>query len=220
MDNVRNDDAALPAYWVASYIGDGEKYYYNTITNETSWTFPMQGDGEQDELANVEMEDWAAKEPEGDAALQKVFEFQKKNKSYSGCKIKVMPDGEAPYEILGGTCDFGGALAAAGLDGPLFFDVFNPKAKEPFDLYRVEEQIQGAIVIVERGEVVVSEKVRHCQDAGAIGCIVANVDADKTLFNIGIPGDGTEADLHIPVTNVTFADGTLPTTTTGAGRII
>ena len=48
------------------------------------------------------MESWASDEPKIDEGLQKVFDFGNKNHGYAGCKIKVMPDGETPYTILGG----------------------------------------------------------------------------------------------------------------------
>jgi hypothetical protein len=39
-DNVRPNDSALPAFWVPAYVAGGEKYYYSTVTGETSWEFP------------------------------------------------------------------------------------------------------------------------------------------------------------------------------------
>jgi hypothetical protein len=51
--SIRRNDAALPPYWVPAYVGDGEKYYYNTVTNATSWEFPIETSNNADELASV-----------------------------------------------------------------------------------------------------------------------------------------------------------------------
>ena len=60
---------------------------------------------------------------------------------------------------------------------------------------------------MEHGEVVIADKVRHCQEAGALGCIVASVDEEGRLFSIVRPGDGTEGDISLPATSVAFEDG-------------
>ena len=35
--------ASLPANWEIATTDDGAKYYYNIVTNETSWTIPSSG---------------------------------------------------------------------------------------------------------------------------------------------------------------------------------
>eukprot|EP00039_Didymoeca_costata_P008827 m.117307 g.117307 ORF g.117307 m.117307 type:complete len:2031 (-) comp14246_c0_seq3:549-6641(-) len=204
MSQVRMNDKALPAYWVAAYAGDGEKYYYNTVTNKTSWDFPAP----DNELEGVSVEAWAVSE-EPETEDMKAIQFGKLNRKYAGVRIQVYPEGEPSFIAYGGTCDFSGPIPADGLKAQIFFDVTNPKAAYPFDLSKnsVAENIQGSVVLVERGDVVISEKVKHCQDAGAIGCIVANTDPELTLFNIGVPGDDSESGLNIVVTNVIYADG-------------
>ena len=49
-------EKGLPPYWVVGYIDGTEKYYHNTLTNETSWDFP--GSLGEDELAGITADSW------------------------------------------------------------------------------------------------------------------------------------------------------------------
>ena len=198
-NNVRMNDSQLPAYWTSAFVAGGEKYYYNTVTNVTSWEFPT--DSAEDELAGIATATFDSND--ADEAWVATAKF---NQACAGYRVRVHPKAEASYIIYGGTCEFGPEVAATGLTGRVFFDPANPKATMPFRP-SVRNEMKGAVALVERGEIYVSDKVRRCQEAGAIGCIIVNTDPKATLFNIVNPGNNSEEDIFIPVTNLTHSDG-------------
>ena len=49
-------DAELPPHWVVRTIGENEKYYFNTVTNATSWEHPGRAGVDPDSLDNLDTE--------------------------------------------------------------------------------------------------------------------------------------------------------------------
>ena len=205
LDQVRVTDQKLPPYWVVAYVGDREKYYFNTATNETSWSVPEFVDDDLDDLGDLEWDDSHLKNP----TVFNDFATNLYNNKHAQYRIKVMPQQGTAYTILGGMCHFGGEVATEGLTAPLHYDVFNPTASKAFDTSTLElaEAIRGSVVLVERGDVVIADKIHRCQEAGAVGCIIASVDEEGRLFDVTKPGDGTEDGILVPATSVAFENG-------------
>lgn len=52
-DAEHPDEPDLPPFWVAKEIGERERYFFNTLTNETSWEHPGLK-GTANELDNID----------------------------------------------------------------------------------------------------------------------------------------------------------------------
>jgi hypothetical protein len=119
---------------------------------------------------------------------------------------------DAPAAIAGerevGTADFGGALTAAGVTGPLVAaedpsDVAGPSGTDACSPLTNAAAVAGRIALVDRGTCVFTDKARHVQAAGAIGLVVANNVADPTALFMG----GSDDAITIPLVSITQADG-------------
>lgn len=90
-------------------------------------------------------------------------------------------------QVSCGQAEFGDYCPLTGLFGRLFYDKSNQRADQDFSPSALQKT-KGAIVLVLRGGIHIGEKVRRCQDAGAVGCIVANVDQNGEHFDISAVG--------------------------------
>ena len=207
-ENVRLNDNALPEFWVAAYVAGGEKYYYNTVTNATSWDFPAAGASSGlEELGMGGPDQFESNDLAAPLSDDPDIRKGQINRSYAGFRIRLSVNGGSHSLVYGGKCDFGAGVEwRDALVGPLYFDPYNPNAAAPFRP-AVHSDIKGAIMLVERGDVFVAQKVKHCQTAGAAAVIIVNTDSNDTLFTITAPDDGSEAGITIPVTNVVESDG-------------
>lgn len=199
--------ANLPPYWVAAYTeSNHEKYFYNTLTNETTWDRPVFNGTimNPDELADLDADTWV-QEVTPNAERIKYFDSKSFHTVF---KLVVEREGEI-FEIDAGPCEFGGTVPKEGLDLALHYDGGNPLGVAPMDEPSVGAYPPNARVcfVVERGQIPVSHKVLAAQDAGAACFILVNNDNDESVFNIGSPGDGTDLQVRIPVTNISAADG-------------
>jgi hypothetical protein len=114
----------------------------------------------------------------------------------------------APAGIAGdypvGTASFGPALSSPGVTGAVVLadDGIAPNSDICTALVN-GAQVAGKIAIVDRGVCAFTMKVKFCQDAGAIGVIVADNAAGAPPPGLG----GTDATITIPAVRVTQADG-------------
>lgn len=114
----------------------------------------------------------------------------------------------APPAIAGdfpvGTASFGPALFSPGVTGAVVLadDGAAPTSDACTALVN-GAQVAGKIAIVDRGTCNFTVKVKFCQDAGAIGVIVADNVAGAPPAGLG----GADATITIPSVRVTQADG-------------
>jgi hypothetical protein len=114
----------------------------------------------------------------------------------------------APAGIAGdypvGTASFGPALSSPGVTAAVALanDGAAPTSDACTALVNAAD-IVGKIAIVDRGVCTFTTKVKFCQDAGAIGVIVADNAAGAPPAGLG----GTDATITIPAVRVTQADG-------------
>ncbi len=114
----------------------------------------------------------------------------------------------APAGIAGdypvGTASFGPALSSPGVTAPVVLadDGAAPTSDACTALIN-GAQVAGKIAIVDRGTCNFTVKVKACQDAGAVGVIVADNAAGSPPAGLG----GTDATITIPAVRVTQADG-------------
>jgi hypothetical protein len=114
----------------------------------------------------------------------------------------------APPAIAGdlpvGTASFGPALYSPGVTGAVVLanDGVAPASDACTALINGAE-VAGKIAIVDRGTCAFTIKVKACQDAGAIGVIVADNVAGAPPGGLG----GTDLTITIPSVRVTQADG-------------
>jgi hypothetical protein len=114
----------------------------------------------------------------------------------------------APPAIAGdyavGTASFGPALASPGVTAAVVLadDGAAPTSDACTALVN-GAQVAGKIAIVDRGVCGFTVKVKACQDAGAVGVIVADNAAGAPPAGMG----GTDATITIPSVRVTQADG-------------
>jgi len=181
-------EKGLPPYWVVGYIDGTEKYYHNTLTNETSWDFP--GSLGEDELAGITADAWGSG-----------------SSTENGVKynIIVTPDDDNSFEIEGGECQFGGSIPDGGLICELFHSYNNPGGSFPFspdDVPRRELRF-----LVKRGDEAIATKARNCQDAGAAVVFLINDSPDESILRISRPADGSDAGVAVSVTSIALMDG-------------
>jgi hypothetical protein len=115
----------------------------------------------------------------------------------------------APAGIAGdyavGTASFGPALSNPGVTGAVVLaDDGTVPTSDACTALINGAQVAGKIAIVDRGTCTFTVKVKACQDAGAIGVIVADNAAGAPPAGLG----GTDATITIPSVRVTLADGT------------
>ena len=114
----------------------------------------------------------------------------------------------APAGIAGdyavGTASFGPALSSPGVTGAVVLadDGAAPTSDACTALVN-GAQVAGKIAIVDRGTCAFTVKVKFCQDAGAIGVIVADNVAGAPPAGLG----GADPTITIPSVRVTQADG-------------
>jgi len=114
----------------------------------------------------------------------------------------------APSAIAGdlavGTANFGPALSSPGVTGVvvLAVDGTTPTSDACTALTN-GAQVAGKVAIVDRGACNFTIKVKACQDAGAIGVIVADNVAGAPPPDLG----GADTTITIPSVRVTLADG-------------
>ena len=103
-----------------------------------------------------------------------------------------------------GTATFGPALFSPGITGDVVLadDGAAPTSDACTALVNAA-QVAGKIAIVDRGVCTFTVKAKACQDAGAIGVIVADNAAGSPPAGLG----GTDATVTIPAVRVTQADG-------------
>lgn len=70
----------------------------------------------------------------------------------------------------------------------------------------LENQVTGKIVLVHRGTCSFAQKAQVAQEAGAIGCLIANVVSSVNAATAPFMG-GTQAGITIPVLSLNLADG-------------
>ena len=170
----------MPANWVEANVGHVGKYYVNHATGKCTWEHPSW-----DELEGVTEDDW--NDP---ADTQASF------------KLVIMPEGQRPFDIPGGPCDFGGLVPLEGIEFDLLHDSTNPKATGP-----MKPVPPSSGLLVERGEIEISKKAALAELSGAAVCIVINDKAEESIFNINMPGGKREVDVGIPVTNISKLAG-------------
>ena len=124
----------------------------------------------------------------------------------------------APAAIAGdvavGLATFGAPLSNPGVTGDVVLadDGAAPVADGCTALVNAA-QVAGRIALVDRGGCSFALKVKLCQDAGAVGVIVADNVASS------VPGgmSGTDASITIPSVRITLADGDAIKAQLGAG---
>ena len=115
----------------------------------------------------------------------------------------------APAAIAGdfavGPAAFGPALSDPGVTGAVVLaDDGEAPTSDACTALINSAQITGKIAIVDRGDCLFTVKAKACQDAGAIGVIVADNVAGSPPSRMS----GTDATITIPSVRVTLADGT------------
>ena len=114
----------------------------------------------------------------------------------------------APPAIAGdlavGTASFGPPLASPGVTGDVVLaDDGTAPTSDACTALINGAQLVGKVALVDRGTCTFVAKVKACQDAGAIGVIVADNAAGSPPAGLG----GTDPTITIPAVRVTLADG-------------
>jgi len=117
-------------------------------------------------------------------------------------RVNAPPAVAGDYAV--GTASFGAALTGTGVTGAVVLadDGVAPTSDACSALVNAA-QVAGKIALVDRGTCSFVIKVKACQDAGAIGVIVADNAAGAPPAGMG----GTDATITIPSVRVTQADG-------------
>ncbi len=116
-------------------------------------------------------------------------------------KIIAPPDASAILET--GSANYGPSVSSQSIEGELAIyqdDSFNPTfgceaASNP-------QELNGKIVIIDRGDCFFNEKTLNAQNAGAIGCIICNFEDVTVLMG---PSEGFP-EPNIPTLSVGFTD--------------
>ena len=66
-------------------------------------------------------------------------------------------------------------------------------------------------MLVDRGNVAFSVKIRNCQSAGALGVVVVSTEGLSKDWRMGLPENDTDdgSDIRIPAVMISFEDGEL-----------